>query len=73
MAGFVDKDLKRSSTLGVWDFRKKDQVIKKGKYFMNDLKDDNLRWNLIDFRLCYSLIQYLVNVNKINYFNNITG
>jgi hypothetical protein len=42
MAGFKDKDFLKPSVLDVWDFRKKDQVIEEGKYFMNDLTDDDI-------------------------------
>ena len=42
MAGFKDKDFERPSILDVWDFRKKDQTIEEGKYFMGDLTDGDI-------------------------------
>ena len=42
MAGFADDDFDKPSVLNVWDFRKKDQVIEEGKYFMDDLTDDDI-------------------------------
>jgi len=42
MAGFTDKDFDEPSVLDVWDFRKKDKVIEDGKYFMQNLDDDDI-------------------------------
>ncbi|HPT72425.1 MAG TPA: DUF2779 domain-containing protein [Candidatus Cloacimonadota bacterium] len=42
MAEFADDDFNKPSILDVWDFRKKDQVIGDGKYFMKDLDDSDI-------------------------------
>ncbi|MEI6899633.1 MAG: DUF2779 domain-containing protein, partial [Bacteroidota bacterium] len=39
MAEFADNDFDEPSILDIWDFRKKDQVICDGNYFMKDLDD----------------------------------
>jgi len=42
MAEFSDYDFDEPSVLDIWDFRKKDQVIGDGKYFMKDLNNDDI-------------------------------
>ncbi|MFZ4462501.1 MAG: DUF2779 domain-containing protein [Bacteroidales bacterium] len=42
MAEFADDDFDEPSILDVWDFRKKDKVIRDGKYFMKELTDDDI-------------------------------
>lgn len=41
-AKFSDDDFERASILSLWDFRKKDAYIKEGKYFLNELKREDL-------------------------------
>jgi len=42
MAEFADDDFDEPSILDIWDFRKKDQVIGDGKYFMKDIEDSDI-------------------------------
>ena len=42
MAEFKDEDFGRPSILDLWDFRKKDQSIQDGKYFLADLDGDDI-------------------------------
>lgn len=42
MAEFADEDFDEPSVLDIWDFRKKDQVIGEGKYFMKDIEDSDI-------------------------------
>jgi hypothetical protein len=42
MAEFTDHDFSKPSVLDLWDFRKKDQSIQGGKYFLEDLDSDDI-------------------------------
>jgi len=41
-AGFTNSDFSRPSVLSLWDFRRKDRMIQEGKYFMDQLTDDDI-------------------------------
>lgn len=41
-AGFTEKDFEKPSVLDLWDFKRKDQAIVEGKYFMQDLTDEDI-------------------------------
>lgn len=41
-AGFTDSDFEKPSMMNIWDFRKKDQMIEDGKYFMSDITSDDI-------------------------------
>lgn len=40
--GFTENDFKEPSILSLWDFRKKDEYINEGKYFLKDLVREDL-------------------------------
>ncbi|MCX6244636.1 MAG: DUF2779 domain-containing protein [Bacteroidetes bacterium] len=42
MAGFADADFEKPLVLDLWDYKCKDRVIEEGKYFMDDLSDDDI-------------------------------
>jgi len=41
-AGFSKEDFQKPLILDIWDFRKKDQLISEGRYFMKDVKQQDI-------------------------------
>lgn len=41
-AGFSKEDFKKPTVLDIWDFRRKDQLISEGRFFMEDVTDEDI-------------------------------